>query len=83
MNNPHYSKGACVWAVVDIIFICISLTLLVMETVPEIVIYFTDDKEPLYMFFLVLDCLVIAFFRFSLLVVLKYIVFKEVHLIPL
>ncbi|XP_063684368.1 potassium voltage-gated channel subfamily A member 10-like [Bolinopsis microptera] len=66
MNNPHYSKGACVWAVVDIIFICISLTLLVMETIPEIVIYFTDNKEPLYMFFLVLDTLVIAFFSVDL-----------------
>ena len=53
------------WAVVDIVFICISLTLLVLETVPEIGVYFSDDSEPLYLFFLILDSLVIAFFRLA------------------
>ncbi|KAL5268171.1 hypothetical protein ACHWQZ_G002134 [Mnemiopsis leidyi] len=66
VNNPHYSKGAFVWAVVDIVFICISLSLLVLETVPEIGIYFSDDSEPLYLFFLILDSLVIAFFSVDL-----------------
>ena len=62
LNNPHYSKGACTWAVVDIIFICISLALLVLETIPSIRGYFSDSTEPLYIFFLVLDTTVISFF---------------------
>ena len=68
LMDPRSSKFATGWHIMDIMFICVSIALLVMETDPNMSIYFTDDSQPAYYYLTYLNVFVIAFFTTDLLV---------------
>ncbi|XP_063686011.1 potassium voltage-gated channel subfamily A member 1-like isoform X3 [Bolinopsis microptera] len=64
--NPRSSKIATVWHSVDIMFICVSIAFLIMETDPGLKIHFTDKSDPYYNTIYGINAFVIAFFTIDL-----------------
>ena len=68
LMDPRSSIYATAWHVMDILFICLSITLLVLETDPRLTKYFTDKNEEAYYYLYYTNVFVIAFFSTDLLV---------------
>lgn len=68
LMDPRSSIYATVWHSVDIIFICVSITFLVMETDPNVGKHFTDEDESYYMILFLINSFVIIFFTLDIVV---------------
>jgi len=66
LRDPRSSWLATIWHSIDIMFICISISFLVMETDPNIGRHFTDKTEPAYKILYSINTLVIIFFTVDL-----------------
>lgn len=66
LRDPRSSWLATIWHSIDIMFICISITFLVMETDPNIGRHFTDKEESAYKVLYSINTLVIIFFTVDL-----------------
>ncbi|KAL5267838.1 hypothetical protein ACHWQZ_G004775 [Mnemiopsis leidyi] len=64
--NPRSSKVATVWHSVDILFICVSIAFLIMETDPNLENHFTEPSDPYYNAIYGINAFVIAFFTIDL-----------------
>ena len=67
LMDPRSSRWATAWHILDILFICISITLLVMETDSNVEKAF-QEGHPAYTYLFGLNVLVIAFFTTDLLI---------------
>ena len=68
LMDPRSSKFATAWHIMDIVFICASITLLVLETDPNVGHAFTDESHPAYSAIRILNVIVISFFTIDLLI---------------
>jgi len=66
LQNPRSSKIATVWHTIDIIFICVSIAFLVMETDPNLNVHFTSKTDEYYNIIYGINSFVIAFFSIDL-----------------
>ncbi|XP_063687483.1 potassium voltage-gated channel subfamily A member 1-like isoform X4 [Bolinopsis microptera] len=66
LNNPKSSKAATVWAWLDIAFIMVSVTCLIVETLPEIKLMVSDNSSREYKILFTLDTICVGFFTFDL-----------------
>eukprot|EP00116_Pleurobrachia_bachei_P004601 sb/3464863/ len=66
MNNPKSSKAATVWAWLDIFFIMVSVTCLIVETLPDIKLAAADATTREYKILFTLDTICVGFFTFDL-----------------
>jgi len=66
LNNPKSSKAATVWAWLDIAFIMVSVTCLIVETLPEIKVMAADNSSREYKILFTLDTICVGFFTFDL-----------------
>ena len=64
--NPRSSKVATVWHSVDILFICVSIAFLIMETDDGLQEHFTNRRDPYYNAIYGINAFVIAFFTIDL-----------------
>ena len=64
--NPRSSKVATVWHSVDILFICVSIAFLIMETDPNLKEHFTDRTDRYYNAIYGINAFVIVFFTIDL-----------------
>eukprot|EP00116_Pleurobrachia_bachei_P004531 sb/3464793/ len=64
--DPRSSQMATIWHVVDIFIICISITLLIMETDPNIGHAFTNSDHFAYIYLYYVNVCVISFFTTDL-----------------
>lgn len=62
LMNPHYSKGAMVWAFCDMIAIVLSVILLVAESVPSASPYFSDKTQIAYPILYGMEIVINGFF---------------------
>ena len=68
LMDPRSSKLATAWHIMDIIFICTSITLLVLETDPNLGAAFTDESHAAHRPIEIANIVVISFFTIDLLV---------------
>ena len=66
LMDPRSSKFATAWHILDIMFICTSITMLVLETDPNVGHAFTDKSHPAYQILFIVNVVVIAFFTTDL-----------------
>lgn len=64
--NPRSSKIATVWHSIDILFICVSIAFLIMETDPNLKPHFTEPSDSYYGVIYAINAFVIAFFTIDL-----------------